>query len=62
MSTPNAFRRTTLYLVAGRITVAALIALVWAPLDADTGLIETVRRRVSIGDGLMQRRPDAATA
>jgi hypothetical protein len=59
MFTPNPFRRTTLYLVAGRITVAALIALVWAPLDADTGLIETVRRRVSIGDGLMQRRSDA---
>ncbi|MEL6233129.1 MAG: hypothetical protein AAFR46_01855 [Pseudomonadota bacterium] len=32
--------------------IALLLALVWIPLDAETGLIERVRRRVSIGDGL----------
>ena len=31
---------------------AALLVLVWVPLDVDTGYIEKVRRQVSIGDAL----------
>lgn len=52
MSMPDPFPRTNLYLSAGCVAVAAAIALAWAPLDTDTGMIETVRRRVSIGDAL----------
>jgi cytochrome bd-type quinol oxidase subunit 2 len=41
-------------LVLGIVFVAAalLIALVWVPLDSATGLIEKVRRQVTIGDAL----------
>lgn len=41
-------------LILGLIFVifAALVALVWVPLDTDTGLIEKVRRQTNIGDAL----------
>lgn len=31
---------------------AALVIFVWAPLDSGSGLVETVRRRTSIGDAM----------
>ncbi|MFC3612172.1 hypothetical protein ACFORG_00245 [Lutimaribacter marinistellae] len=35
------------------VSLAALaIALIWVPLDTDTGLIEKVRRRLTVGDAL----------
>lgn len=34
------------------LLLALLIALVWVPLDVSTGLIEKVRRQVTIGDAL----------
>lgn len=34
------------------VAIALLVALVWIPLDTETGLIEKVRRRVAIGDAL----------
>ena len=44
--------RANLVLGAICIAFALVVALIWVPLDADTGLIEKVRRRLSIGDGL----------
>ncbi|MDJ0825757.1 MAG: hypothetical protein QNJ16_09670 [Rhodobacter sp.] len=44
--------RTNLYLSLGSIGFALVLGLVWAPLDSGTGLIETVRRQVTIGDAL----------
>ena len=44
--------RTNLIIGAAAVVVALLLALVWIPLDTDTGLIEKVRRRVVIGDAL----------
>jgi hypothetical protein len=52
MTPPNPFTRTNLYLSLGCIAAALVIALVWVPLDSGTGLIEKVRRQVSIGDAL----------
>lgn len=42
------------HLILGLVALAfaLLAAFVWIPLDAGSGLLETVRRRVSIGDGL----------
>ena len=42
------------HIVLGLVCVAfALLTLaVWIPLDTDTGLVETVRRRIQIGDAL----------
>ncbi|MEM6275610.1 MAG: hypothetical protein AAF714_01575 [Pseudomonadota bacterium] len=34
------------------LALAVLAAFLWIPLDTDSGLLETVRRRVSIGDAL----------
>lgn len=34
------------------VAFAVLVLAVWIPLDTDTGLIETVRRRTQIGDAL----------
>ncbi len=44
--------RANLALGAVAIAFALVVAVVWVPLDTATGLIETVRRRVSIGDAL----------
>jgi hypothetical protein len=46
------FRHTNLFIALGALALAALTALVWIPLDVDTGLIEKVRRQVTIGDAL----------
>jgi hypothetical protein len=35
------------------ILLAVFALVVWVPLDIDTGLVEKVRRRVSIGDSLL---------
>jgi len=37
-------------LALGCAVLALVIALAWVPLDTDSGILETVRRRVSIGD------------
>ena len=34
------------------VAFALLLAFVWVPMDTDSGLIEKIRRRVSIGDAL----------
>lgn len=34
------------------LALAGVIVLVWVPLDTDTGLVETVRRRLVVGDAL----------
>ena len=41
-------------LITGLIFVAfaIVVAFVWVPLDVETGLVEKVRRRVTIGDSL----------
>ena len=41
-------------LILGGVTIcfAALVIFVWIPLDTQTGLIEKVRRQVTIGDAL----------
>lgn len=44
--------RTTWGLGLVCLIFALVLAVIWVPLDADTGLIEKVRRRVAIGDGL----------
>lgn len=44
--------RTNLLLAVGCILAALAIAFVWVPLDVQTGVIEKVRRQVSIGDAL----------
>ncbi len=44
--------RGTLILSLGLLAFALVIAFVWVPLDTDTGLIEKVRRRVTVGDSL----------
>jgi len=46
------FRHTNLYIALGAVALAVLTAFVWIPLDVDTGLIEKVRRQVTIGDAL----------
>ena len=43
---------TNRVLALGAIAAALLIAFVWVPLDTDTGMIEKVRRQVTIGDSL----------
>lgn len=47
-----AFSRTNLYLSVFCIVAALVLAVVWVPLDTGTGLIEKVRRQVTIGDAL----------
>ncbi|MEM9048722.1 MAG: hypothetical protein AAGC92_08385 [Pseudomonadota bacterium] len=44
--------RSHLVLGLGVAAFALLLLTLWIPLDAETGLIERVRRRVSIGDAL----------
>ncbi len=44
--------RSNLYLGILCFAFAALVAFVWVPLDAETGIIEKVRCRTVIGDGL----------
>lgn len=45
-------KHTNRILGLGCIAVALLVMLVWIPLDVETGLIEKVRRQVTIGDSL----------
>jgi len=42
--------RNHLIIGLGALAFAILMLLVWIPLDTDTGLIEKVRRQVTIGD------------
>lgn len=44
--------RTHLALGLGMLGFAVIVALAWVPLDTATGMIEKVRRQVSIGDAL----------
>ncbi|MEM1151512.1 MAG: hypothetical protein AAGI03_13285 [Pseudomonadota bacterium] len=44
--------RANLYLGLGALLLALFAIFVWVPLDTDTGLLETVRRRTTIGDAL----------
>ncbi|MBC6408338.1 MAG: hypothetical protein GDA40_09625 [Rhodobacteraceae bacterium] len=44
--------RSNLYLGLVCLAFAALLAFVWGPLDATTGLVEKIRNRLGIGDGL----------
>ncbi|MBC6408333.1 MAG: hypothetical protein GDA40_09600 [Rhodobacteraceae bacterium] len=44
--------RSNLYLGLVCLAFAALVAFVWVPLDATTGLVEKIRNRLVIGDGL----------
>lgn len=53
------FERANVILGAITVAVALGIAFVWVPADSATGLIETVRRQVAIGDALA---PTLATA
>lgn len=48
MRTPN----SNLLLGLGCLAFALFLALVWIPLDVETGLVEKVRRRHVIGDAL----------
>ncbi|MBC6408335.1 MAG: hypothetical protein GDA40_09610 [Rhodobacteraceae bacterium] len=43
---------SNLYLGLVCLAFAALLAFVWGPLDATTGLVEKIRNRLGIGDGL----------
>ncbi|MBC6408336.1 MAG: hypothetical protein GDA40_09615 [Rhodobacteraceae bacterium] len=44
--------RSNLYLGLVCLAFAALLAFVWVPHDATTGLVEKIRNRPGIGDGL----------
>ncbi len=44
--------RANLFIGLGCLALGLVVAFIWVPLDTDTGLIEKVRRRVSIGDAL----------
>ena len=44
--------RANLYLGLVSLVLALVVIFLWIPLDTDTGLIEKVRRRVTIGDAL----------
>lgn len=44
--------RSNLVIGLVAVAVAVLLLAVWIPLDTDTGLIERVRRRITIGDAL----------
>ncbi len=44
--------RANLILGMATVTLAMLIAFVWVPADVATGMIEKVRRQVTIGDAL----------
>lgn len=44
-------QRSNFFLGLVAFAAAALLLLVWIPLDVETGIIEKVRRRVVIGDG-----------
>lgn len=46
------FDRANLILGLAFVAIALVIALLWAPMDSATGLIEKVRRQVTIGDAL----------
>ncbi|MCJ7872707.1 hypothetical protein [Phaeobacter sp. J2-8] len=41
-----------LWLGLGCTALAAVIALIWIPMDSGTGLIEVQRRRITLGDAL----------
>lgn len=49
MTSPS---RSNLILGLVFVVFAALVAFVWVPLDVETGLVEKVRRRITIGDSL----------
>lgn len=49
MSAP---RRTSVVFGLSVLALALFIALIWAPMDSATGMIEKVRRQVVIGDAL----------
>ncbi|MDU8927119.1 hypothetical protein RXV86_06960 [Alisedimentitalea sp. MJ-SS2] len=44
--------RANLILGLGTVVAALLVAFVWVPADVTTGVIEKVRRQVTIGDAL----------
>lgn len=46
------FDRANVILCIGFAAAAVVIALVWVPMDSETGLFEKVRRQVTIGDAL----------
>lgn len=46
------FDRANVLLGLLACAMALMVALIWVPLDTSTGLIEKVRRQVTIGDGL----------
>ena len=46
------FARANMILGIVCITAALLTALVWVPMDTTTGMIEKVRRQVTVGDAL----------
>ncbi|MDJ0628999.1 MAG: hypothetical protein QNJ44_12125 [Rhodobacter sp.] len=52
MTARTAIARTNLYLALGCIAFALMLAFLWIPLDTNSGLIEKVRRQVTIGDAL----------
>lgn len=53
------FKHTHIWLALGCLAAAALSLVIWIPQDVDTGLIEKIRRQVTIGDALA---PTLATA
>lgn len=46
------FERANLILGGGVLIAALAIGLIWVPIDSATGLVEKVRRQVTIGDAL----------
>ncbi len=51
MATPSR-NRTDTWLALACIAAALLAALIWIPADSGTGIIQEVRRQVTIGDAL----------
>ncbi len=48
----RSFERANLFLGLGAVGMAVLVACVWVPADVTTGMIEKVRRQITIGDAL----------
>ena len=48
----TAHPRTNIFIGLFIVVFALFVALVWVPLDAETGLVEMVRRQINIGDAL----------
>ncbi len=48
----HSFDRANLILGLGAVGAALVVAVLWVPLDTTTGMIEKVRRQVTIGDAL----------